>query len=77
MENFYPIDLENIQDKILAIKHNLQLCQNSERSSEMRAKALENIESYVDVISRDIDYLMDTRLFNGKRALGLDEKTAE
>ena len=72
LEQFYPIDLGHIQDKAISIKHDFEVWRSNERSEEIRAKHIDSAEKKIDVIIRDIDYLFDTRLFNGKRAIGLD-----
>ena len=73
LEQFYPSDLGHIQDKAISIKHDFEVWRSSERSEEIRAKHIDSAENKIDVIIRDIDYLFDTKLFNGKRAIGLDE----
>jgi len=71
-EKIQPIDLVHIQDKALAIRHNLERIV-SDRSDEMKSKALKNAISIIETMIRDIDYLFDTKTFDGRRGLGLDD----
>jgi len=73
-EPLYPIDLGHIQDKAQAIVHALSVYNNHERSQEVRDFYLKKAEQLASTIVHDIDYLMDTRLFDGRRALGLDDE---
>lgn len=76
-EPFYPIDLKHLQDKALSIQHSLDIYTCFDRSEDMKRVSLQRAKDVIDVMVRDIDYLFDTKTFNGKRGLGLDDAPKE
>jgi hypothetical protein len=72
-EHFLPIDLGNIQEKAIKIQHLLSIINNPDRSENMKKVSLKSIESITDTMVRDIDHYFETKTFNGRIALGLEE----
>lgn len=71
-KEFTPIDLEDLRRKAIAIKDNLERSQDIDRSEEFRNICLKNAIDISDTLIRDFDYYFDTKKFNGRIPMELE-----
>jgi predicted component of type VI protein secretion system len=72
-DKLYPVDLGHLRDKAVSVRESLDIFVESSLSEEFKAFHLKSARQVADSIVRDIDWLLDTKLFNGQEAMGLDE----
>jgi len=72
-EQFYPVDLGHIQEKILAVIYGLEESDDASRSEQYRIHMAQSARSIARTILSDIAYYMDTKKFGDTTAYGMPD----
>jgi len=72
-EQFLPVDLGHLEDKIIAINDAFDKSEDYDRSKEYRKFHLKKAKDISNTLARDFRYYFDNKSIGGLIPYGLDE----
>ena len=76
-EELKPIDIGNLEDKVVMIVDALRKSEDADRSNGYRSFFKKAAKSYAESLLRDFGYYMDTKKVGGVVPYGLSDSVSE